>query len=45
MQVGIDLIIGKDFWDLVGGSGCYEDLSKIFQEVGEWYWIELEKKF
>ena len=45
MQVGIDLVIGKDFWDLVGGSGCYEDLSKIFQEIGEWYWIELEKKF
>jgi hypothetical protein len=45
MQVGIDLVVGKDFWDLVGGSGCYEDLSKIFQEVGEWYWIELEKKF
>ena len=45
MQVGIDLVIGKDFWDLVGGSGCYEDLSKIFQEVGKWHWVELEKKF
>lgn len=45
MQVGIDLVVGKDFWDLVGGTGCFEDLSEIFQEVGEWYWEELEKKF
>ena len=45
MQVGIDLVVGKDFWDLVGGPECFEDLSKIFQEVGEWYWEELEKKF
>jgi len=45
MQVGIDLVVGKDFWDLVGGSGCYSDLSKIFEEIGEWYWTELEKKF
>ena len=38
-------MVGKDFWDLVGGTGCFEDLSEIFQEVGEWYWEELEKKF
>ena len=45
MQVGVDLKVGKNFWDLVGGTGCYEDLSKIFKEIGEWYWTELEKKF
>jgi hypothetical protein len=45
MQVGVDLLVGKDFWDLLGGKGCYEDLSEIFKKTGEWYWIELEKKF
>jgi hypothetical protein len=45
MQVGVDLLVGKDFWDLLGGKGCYEDLSKIFKKTGEWYWTELEKKF
>lgn len=45
MQVGKDLLVGKDFWDLIGGQGCYEDISNIFQDVGKWYWEELEKKF
>ena len=44
-QVGKDLVVGKDFWDFIGGEGCYEDLSKIFQDIGKWYWEELETKF
>jgi len=29
------VLIGKDFWDFVGGSGTYESLLEIFDEVGE----------
>ena len=43
MQVGVDLLVGKDFWDLVGGSGFYDKLVDMFRE-GKWYWRELEKK-
>jgi|SRR5690625_25954 len=29
------VLIGKDFWDLLGGEGTYEDLLEVFEEVGE----------
>jgi len=28
------VLIGKEFWDLVGGSSCYEELLEIYREVG-----------
>lgn len=28
------VLIGKDYWDFLGGSGSYEELLKIFKEVG-----------
>ena len=28
------VLIGKEFWDFVGGDGTYEDLLSIYQEVG-----------
>ena len=34
-EVGGDLLIGKEFWDILGGEGTYEDLLEIFSEVGE----------
>lgn len=34
-QVGVDLLIGKGFWDALGGDGTYEDLLEIFSEVGD----------
>ena len=42
---GNDFLIGKDFWDFLGGAGAYEDLIKIYEEVGEEIRPELEKKF
>lgn len=42
---GNDFLIGKDFWDYLGGVGAYEDLIKIYEEVGEEIRPELEKKF
>ena len=28
------VLIGKDYWDFLGGEGAYEDLLEIFAEVG-----------
>ncbi|MFA5051354.1 MAG: TdeIII family type II restriction endonuclease [Patescibacteria group bacterium] len=42
---GKDFLIGKDFWDYLGGTGAFEDLVKIYEEVGEKIRPELEKKF
>ena len=30
-----DLLVGKDFWDFIGGKGAYEELIEIFEEVGK----------
>ena len=37
MQMGNDVFVGKDFWDLIGGKGCYEDLSAAFKKIGSTY--------
>ena len=29
------LLVGKDFWNFVGGDNLYEELISIFKEVGE----------
>jgi len=34
-KTGEDLLVGKEFWDFVGGEGAYEELLGIFKEVGE----------
>lgn len=40
-----DFLIGKDFWDYLGGTGAFEDLVKIYEKVGEEIRPELENKF
>jgi len=35
MRKDPSVLIGKDFWDLLGGPGTYEDLLEVFGEVGE----------
>lgn len=34
MDVENEVLIGKEFWDLVGGPGAYEEVLEIYQEVG-----------
>ena len=35
MELGKDLLVGKDFWDLAGGSdGCYEDIEESSRKIG-----------
>lgn len=38
-----DLLVGKDFWDLLGGTGTYEELLEIFKEVGNAASKQLDK--
>ena len=41
MDLGEDLLVGKDFWDILGGKGCYEDIEDEFQRIGGKYWKKL----
>jgi len=34
MDLGDEVLLGKEFWDLVGGQGTYEEILEIYQEVG-----------
>ena len=34
MDLENQVLLGKEFWDLVGGEGTYEEILKIYQEVG-----------
>jgi len=45
MELGKDLLVGKDFWDLVGGSdGCYEDIEESFRKIGYDYFDRILAK-
>jgi hypothetical protein len=39
------VLIGKEFWDHVGGDGSYEELLEILRDVGESRREVLEKKY
>lgn len=34
MDLEDEVLLGKEFWDLVGGVGTYEEVLEIYQEVG-----------
>ncbi len=34
MDLKDEVLLGKEFWDLVGDEGTYEEILKIYQEVG-----------
>lgn len=40
---GQDLLIGKEFWDFLGGDGTYEDLLGLFREIGHEALNRMEK--
>ena len=42
---GNDFLIGKDFWDFLGGTETYEKLIEIYEKVGEEIRPVLEQKF
>jgi len=42
---GNDFLIGKDFWDFLGGKGAYEELIDIYEKIGEEIRPVLDAKF
>lgn len=34
MDLDNEVLIGKEFWDLIGGKGTYEEILDIYQEIG-----------
>ncbi|MFN3301987.1 MAG: TdeIII family type II restriction endonuclease [Patescibacteria group bacterium] len=45
LKIGEDLLVGKQFWDFLGGKGTYEELLKVFEETGKELKEKIEKKF
>jgi hypothetical protein len=39
------VLMGKEFWDLIGGIGAYEDLIEIFKEVGQEYQPRINREY
>lgn len=39
-----ELLVGKEFWDFLGGEGTYEELLNIFDEVGKEFKQKISKK-
>src|SRR3972149_5552188 len=39
-----EVLVGVEFWDLLGGKNTYEDLLKVFEEVGSELYNEIDKK-
>lgn len=35
MDLANEVLVGKEFWDLIGGKGTYEEVLSIYQEVGK----------
>jgi len=29
-----EVVVGPEFWDMLGGKGTYEDLLNVFEETG-----------
>ncbi len=35
LKAGKDLLIGKEYWDYLGGNDTYEELLDLFDSVGK----------
>lgn len=42
---GNDFMVGKDFWDFLGGKDTYEELIDIYEKIGKEIRPVLEQKF
>lgn len=45
MRNDASVLIGRDFWDLLGGSGTYDALVKVFEVVGAELQTDIEDFF
>ncbi len=39
-----EVLVGQEFWDLLGGKGTYEDLLKVFEQAGLELYSEIDRK-
>lgn len=39
-----EVLVGKEFWDLLGGKNTYEDLLNVFEEAGLELYDEIDEK-
>lgn len=39
-----EVLVGVEFWDLLGGKNTYEDLLKVFEQAGLELYAEIDKK-
>ena len=39
-----EVLVGVEFWDLLGGKNTYDDLLKVFEEAGLELYDEIDKK-
>jgi hypothetical protein len=37
LEHGKELLVGKEYWDFLGGENTYEELLEIFDQVGKFY--------
>lgn len=44
LEHGKELLIGKEYWDFLGGENTFEDLLDVFDEVGKIYKDKISKK-
>ena len=44
MQIGKDVLVGENFWNLIGGKGCYQDLTTSFKKIGPKYFQKTLEK-
>lgn len=45
LDLNEELLVGKDFWDFLGGAGTYEDLLDCFERVGIEMRDEIDENF
>lgn len=45
MDLGNDFLIGKEYWDFLGGPNTFEDVLGVFDKVGKYYKEKLHTKF
>ena len=44
MEKGKEFLIGKDYWDFLGGKDTFEQLLNLFDQVGKKFKQKIQEK-
>lgn len=44
LKPGEDLLIGKDYWDYLGGNNIYEEILELFDDIGKMFKQQIAEK-